>query len=146
MEITINNETLSVDAIDASGELPLIDTKDGRAFYVAESSDIAGVAVREYWLDMLKNDTENFRVLMGDETLVRWCLGQKGGWGKVKANTLDQWMDLQACNPAKHFALYDGEEQEATADDELSDALGFTPTVAYRCDRGPVDMFRRCWG
>jgi hypothetical protein len=89
--------------------------------------------------------------MVGDETLIRWALGQNAGPGLTQVNSLDKWLDLWLDTPAEHFASYDGEEHDVegptaeerasddeetvafvTGWDELVEELGFTPTVAYR--------------
>lgn len=134
MELKIDGEVVEVDRVRKGGYLPLIE--EGRAeYYLAEDHDEAGKAARKYWKDLAENDPEEFVTLVGKETLVKWAMGQRAGPGSTQVRNLEEWLDLWLDTPEEEFAGYDGEECDVTdADEELIEELGFTPTVAYRCN------------
>jgi len=107
---------------------------DGADYYVAENREDAGKAARQYWLEMVQNDPEEFRVMVGDEALVNWALGQSAGPGTTKVTSLSKWLDLYLDVPEEHFGSYDGEEIETTISESLREKLGYgsTEIVAYR--------------
>jgi hypothetical protein len=132
--IVINGADYVVDNVYNGSYLPCIET-DGGEFYVAENIQAAGEAAREYWEDMVKNDPKEFRCMVGDETLVKWALGESAGPGSTQVNSLEEWLDLWLDTPEEQWASYDGEECDVTAcSEDLIEELGFTPTVAYRCN------------
>jgi len=125
--ITIEGEKLEVLSINGN----IVDTEDGE-FWVFESSETAGVKAREYWANMAQSDPSEFRVLVGDETLVRWALGQHAGPGNVQVSSLDEWLDLWLVDPEDHFASHNGSELDVSSSEGLGDDLGFVPGVAYK--------------
>jgi len=136
MSIVIDGETLEVSGTREIGYGDLWELKtDNGSFIVSESSETAGAAARERWQEMAENDPEEFRCLVGDETLVRWALGQSAGPGSVKVDSLTEWLDLNAQVPEEEWAGYDGVERDVSeCGEEIVDELGFTPGVAYRCN------------
>jgi len=133
MKITIDQEEYEIDKVitDSYG-LPMIEIGN-MEFYVAESSEEAGIKARERWQDMAENDKKEFICIVGEEALIAWCLGESYGPGSTAVNSLEEWLDLWLDTPEEEFASYDGVECEVEdADDELIEELGFTPTVAYR--------------
>jgi len=111
-----------------SNGLWLITTKDGREFYIFESSEAAGEAAREYWEDMAHNDPKEFTCMVGEETLVQWGLGNWAGPGSTAVQSLQEWLDLWLETPEEHFGSYDGTEREFNCKHpDWSDY-----TVAYR--------------
>lgn len=134
MEIIIDGETYEVNStrVIGYGDLVELDTDDGD-FIVSESDETAGAAARERWAEMAENDPEEFRCIVGDESLVRWALGQSAGPGSVHVDSLSDWLDLTATVPEEEWASYDGTERDVEeVGSELLEDLGFTPTVAYR--------------
>jgi hypothetical protein len=85
---------------------------DEREFVLFDSSEEAGDEAREYWEDLAHNDPEEFRCLVGEETLIQWALGRFAGPGSVHVNSLQEWFDLWLDVPEEHFATYDGVECE----------------------------------
>jgi hypothetical protein len=136
MEIIIDGETLEVNDTReiGFGDLWELSTDDGD-FIVSESNETAGAAARERWADMAENDPEEFRTMVGDESLIRWALGQSAGPGSVHVNSLSDWLDLTATVPEEEWASYDGTERDVEeVGSDIESELGYTPTVAYRCN------------
>ncbi len=132
MNITIDGEKMEVDSVQNYGYLPLVEIGK-RKYYLAESSETAGEAARKYWEEMAENDPKEFACMVGEETLVQWGMNKYAGPGSTQVRSLNEWLDLWLDTPEEEFAGYDGTECEVTeADDELTEELGFTPTVAYR--------------
>lgn len=150
MNIVINQEICWIRRIDKNGYLPEVETDSGD-FLLAESSESAGEKAREYWADMVENDPQEFTCMVGEETLLKWALGQFAGPGSTQVQSLEEWLDLWLDTPEEQWASYDGEEREVLnyeefcaqtgqemeegeedSDKELLEELGFIPTVAYR--------------
>ena len=129
--VKIDGEILVIDEIYLGGDLPMVKC-GSQEFYVAESSEDAGRAARERWAEMAASDPREFTCLVGEETLVRWALGQWAGPGSTQVRSLEEWLDLHLTCPEEEFASYDGDEREVTRSGYLRDELGFTPRVAYR--------------
>jgi hypothetical protein len=110
------------------GQIPMIETEDGREFYIAESSEEAGDAAREYWEDMAHNDPREFTCMVGEETLIQWGLGNYAGPGYTQVSSLNEWLDLWNDTPEEHFASYDQAEREFKC--KHPDYVDYT--VAYR--------------
>ncbi len=126
------NQAIQIDEsdIDPHGYLPLL-TVGSREYHIAESSEEAGAANREYWQDMAKNDPTEFAAIVGEETLVKWALGQSAGPGSQHVDSLDGWFDLTAEHPEEQFASYDGEERAARVNAALAEELGFTASAEW---------------
>lgn len=77
--------------------------------------ETAGQNARDYWEDMAQNDKSEFICMVGEGTLVSWCLGDYAGPGTTKVSSLEEWLDLWLDTPEEHFASYDGEEIEGAA-------------------------------
>lgn len=109
-----------------------LETDEGD-FIVFQNQREAGKAAREYWVELMESDPEEFRTLVGDENLISWALGRPSGPGAQKTNTLEEWFDLWLNNPEEQWAGYDGEEREVEAlTSEAKADIGFVPRVAYR--------------
>jgi len=108
--------------------LPMVVLDDGREFYIAEDSDSAGEAAREYWEDLARNDPKEFACIVGEETLINWSLGEYAGPGSTKVSSLEEWLDLWLTIPEEHFASYDGAECEFKC--KHPDYANYT--IAYR--------------
>jgi len=93
-------------------EIHMIETDGGRAFYIAESSEDAGEAAKDYWEDMANNDPDEFTCLVGAETLIQWGLGNYAGPGYTQVKSLEEWLELHKDAPEEHFASYDSIECE----------------------------------
>ncbi len=132
-EIEIDGERYEVKHVrDMDGEMAEIEC-DGADFILAKDTATAGAAARERWADMAKNDPKEFRCVVGDETLVKWALGEMAGPGSTWVASLEEWLDLHLDVPEEEFASYDSQERDVNACGvELTEELGWTPGVAYR--------------
>lgn len=132
--ITIDGEVLEVDDVTVWGAHAQVNC-EGRAYIVFADADDAGQAAREYWADMAANEPAEFRCIVGDDALIQWAMGQYAGPGSTQVSSLTEWLDLALDCPEEHFASYDGEACEVDAvSSDIADEIGFTPTVAYRCE------------
>jgi hypothetical protein len=132
--IRINGELFAVTETRAIGygDLVEIETWEGETFILSESSENAGLAARERWEDMARNDRSEFACMVGEETLVSWALGEYAGPGSTKVTSLSEWLDLWLDTPFEEWASYDSEEREVERVGKLVNDLGFKPGVAYR--------------
>jgi hypothetical protein len=134
--IKIDGEIYHVTDVHAtdSKSVCVIDTEEGEEFYIAKDNEEAGFATADYWRDMAENDPEEFTCIVGKETLVSWCLNNPAGPGGEKVSSMEEWFELTSEYPEEHFASYDGIEREVTKCGHIEEEIGFTPTVAYRCN------------
>jgi hypothetical protein len=110
-----------------------VETYEGKEFYLAPDSESAGKAARARWAEMAADDPTEFRHMVGDETLVKWALGQSAGPGNTAVRSLTEWLDLWISTPEEEWAGYDGSEAEVDrVSADVTARIGFTPTVAYR--------------
>ena len=134
MQMTLDgDERIEVDEVreihPEEGSGAIVDEGD-RAWYVFEDTEAAGAFARQHWAEMPASE---LRCIIGDECLVAWALGEWAGPGSTQVRSLNEWLDLHKDDPEVTLASYDGEE--CTVDSvtpALVEALGFTPTVAYR--------------
>ena len=106
---------------------------EGERWILFKDEEAAGETVRERWADMAAHDPQEFACMVGQETLVAWALGQWAGPGSTQVQSLSEWLDLVADNPAEELASYDGVQVDVSnVTPGVVDALGFTPYVAYR--------------
>jgi hypothetical protein len=119
------DEELEVEDVYEGGYLPAVTLEDGTEWYIARDREHAGFTAAERWRDMARHDPEEFRTLVGDEALIAWALGQPGGPGSVKVNSLEEWFSLVADHPEEEWAGYDGEEHEGRLSKELAKRLGW---------------------
>jgi len=134
--IKINGEIYQITEtwhMDYEG-LHQIVTEEGEEFILAKDSEAAGKAARERWEDMAKHDPAEFTCLVGEQTLVAWALVNPAGPGSSKVCSLDEWLDLWLDTPEEEWAGYDHGERQVERVGKLTKELGFTPTVAYRCN------------
>lgn len=113
--VYIDDERVIFDAKDTTkyeDNLLLITLKDGREYYIATDSEDAGKAARKYWKELAESDPAEFRVIVGDESLVKWALGQSAGPGTTAVNSLEEWLDIWLGVPEEQWASYDGTEVE----------------------------------
>jgi hypothetical protein len=136
MRIRIEGEWKKVESIEMGSYLPMLVMEvGGEEYYVAETHEKAGEAARQYWKEMAENDPKEFIVIVGEENLVAWGLGQLAGPGSTAVQSLEEWLDLYLDAPEEEFASYDGIELALNEDDTdgaLQGKLGFVPEVAYR--------------
>ena len=133
MKLKLDDGTfLTVENVHEHGYLPMLECDDGTEWYVAESTEAAGEAAREYWKDMAENDPKEFACMVGEQTLVSWALGQSAGPGSTQVTSLEEWLDLWLDTPEEQWASYDSEEHEVTRSGKIVEELGFTPGVVYR--------------
>ncbi len=130
-----NLREIDPDDIDNPDDICASVEIEGEHWLLFRDKEAAGEAARERWADMAHNDPEEFACMVGQETLVSWALGQYAGPGSTQVKSLEEWLDLVADHPAEELASYDGEQVEiSNATPGVVEALGFTPTVAYRQD------------
>lgn len=109
----------------------------GARYTLFATRDMAGEEAREYWRDMAENDPTEFRHMVGDETLVKWALGQYAGAGSTKVSSLSEWLDLWLDTPEEHFASYDGVERDVeppTVDEKAR--AGFISRLGHALEAG----------
>ena len=135
--MVIDGEVLEVTEMWDNGFDGLnIKCDNGNEYVVFEDRETAGKATSQYWKDMAENDPEEFRCLVGDETLVQWALGQWAGPGNIQTNSLEEWFDLTEDYPEEQWASYDGVEIEgAKFNKHFEDETGFT-------DRKEIVLYR----
>ena len=100
-------------------------------FYLFPDSESAGAAVADYYKDLRANDPAGFRALIGDEQLIQWSCGESDSFG---ISSFSEFLEVVAQVPEEHWASYDGHERTVERVGRLIDEIGFTPTVAYRCN------------
>lgn len=105
-----------------------IELENGEGYILFKDSESAGDVARMYWKDMVQDDPEEFKSMVGAEILLAWCLGQRAGPGSTAVSSLEEWFDLVASIPEEHFATYDNTEREFKCDHP--DFVEYT--VAYR--------------
>jgi len=120
--IEIDGERIEVDDVMDGGYLPTI-SGDGMEFNVAEDSDAAIEAAKEYWRDM--DDDEIVSLLGAEKIMGYWVRGQSF------EDFLDEYMRYDG--PEFEWAGYDHTERLVDATSPaLIEELGFEPGVAYR--------------
>lgn len=133
--LTIAGEVVEISRVFdlGNGGQELTSLGGGRSWIVFEDAETAGQAARDYWAEMVQDDPEQFREMVGTESLTRWALGQSAGPGNAQVCSLEAWLDLYLDIPEEHFAGYDGEECEVDAvSADAEEEIGFAPGVAYR--------------
>ena len=93
-------------------------------YYVAEDSEVAGEAAREYWAEMAENDPQEFSCIVGEKTLVAWSLGQSAGPGTTQVSSLEEWLDLWLDTPEEEWARYDGKERAVEVNRAAAEEMG----------------------
>lgn len=133
MRIKIMGQWQEIEDTFEGGYLPMVELEDGTEWYVAKDAEAAGKANREYWEEMANNDPKEFARIVGEETLIKWGLGQWAGPGSAQVRSLAEWLDAVEGCPEEQWASWDGNEIEVEdCDDEAEEEIGFRPTVAYR--------------
>lgn len=133
MKLRINGTEYGVESVYSGGYLDLLELDDGTSWYVARSSEAAGIVARNYWEELANYDPREFTCLIGEETLIQWGLGNIASPGSTPVSSLDDWLDLWLDTPEEQWANYDGTEADVSdVSSELAEDLGYTPTVAYR--------------
>lgn len=136
MTIEIDGERYTVEKVHdrwSPTTMGALETECGCEFYLAPDSETAGKAARARWAEMAADDPTEFRHMVGDETLVKWALGQHAGPGSTSVSSLAEWLDLWLSTPEEEWAGYDGSECEVgRVSADIIEELGFRPTVAYR--------------
>jgi len=131
--IKIDGETYEIDNVRELSPGMAEVCCGGVEFVIADEAETAGHAARERWAEMAEYDPAEFRCMVGDDTLVNWALGQYAGPGSTQVKSKNDWLDLHIDAPEEEFASYDGQERTVErVGSELTEELGFTPTVAYR--------------
>lgn len=135
LTIDIDNEQYTIQKIHHgyNDDLLEIDCGSDGDFILSPSSELAGIAARQYWTDLAAYDPAEFRCIIGDDNLIRLALGQGASPGSAHVKTLDEWFDLSLDVPEEQWAGYDHEERTVTAAIHPSFVEEyFRPTVAYR--------------
>ena len=116
--------------------------RDLADYHLFADSNVAGIAAREYWEDMVENDKLEFTCIVGEAALIAWALGEYYAVGSIECNSLEEWLDLWLDTPEEHWASYDGEERECYINESLPDEFDFDwdddgddwqLAVFYRC-------------
>lgn len=139
-EIVIDDETLEITNVRETSWSGLYMVESGGLeYHIADSAETAGKAAREYWKELAESDPGEFTAIVGQETLVKWALGQYAGPGTTQVKSLEEWLDLHIDVPEEQWAGYDGEERSYTISreswEEIAEDFGIelAPAgVAYR--------------
>lgn len=137
--VRLDGSITEIDSLYSGGYLPNVDL-GGEDYYIAADSKAAGEAAREYYQDMAEQDPEEFTCFVGEQTLLKWALGQPAGVGTVTVTSLNEWLDLHLKVPHETWATYDGQEQQLFISAALAEELGidnsdgndWVEVVAYR--------------
>jgi len=115
----------------ASPDLAWGEAADGSQFLfgtLAAAQKAAGF----YYRRLMDSDPELFCSLVGFGCVLNWAQGKPATPGDVECATLEDWLVLSENYPEECFGTENGETLHVThCDDELRDALGFIPEVAY---------------
>ncbi len=134
--IVIDNEVTEItEAFDNGYNGTTITCDNGCEYIIFQDHEEAGEAAAEYWRDMAKNDPEEFKCMVGNESLVAWCLGQSAGPGAIKVNSLEEWFETCLDVPEVQWAGYDGHEiTDITFNRHTKSELGYNhkEAVLYR--------------
>ena len=122
-KIVIENEVCDIVEFYFDSYLPMITLEDKREYYIAASSEHAGKAARKYWEDMAHNDPSEFTCIIGEDTLIKWALGQNASPGAVSVSSLEEWLDLHLDIPEETFGGWDGTEQDARINKNMQAVL-----------------------
>ena len=99
---------------------------NGCDYNVFPDRETAEKATSEYWRDMCENDKEEFKCLVGVESLIAWAMGESAGPGYNKYNSLEEWFDGAEDYPEELWAPYDNEEIEGAGfNKHFENATGF---------------------
>jgi len=127
MKIIIDEEEYIVEEIIEGSYLPLLLCEDGTGWCVAYDSIAAATSVEEFLFDLVENDPQEFRCLVGDECLINWALGKFDGPGTEHACSLRDWIQICGKYPEEQWASYDGERRKIDEiDDELLEELDWS--------------------
>ena len=136
--IIIDNEVVEIENHFSNGFGGyIIECSNGCEYHIFEDHHAAGEAARDYWRDMVENDPQEFRCIIGDENLIKWCLGLHAGPGSTQVESLNDWLDLWLDTPEEQWASYDGEEIEgAKFNKHFENEFDFDRDniVLYRCN------------
>jgi len=100
-------------------------TWNGAEYYLFADSEIAGIAAREYWEDMARNDQTEFTCIVGEAALIVWGLGEFYAVGSTSVGSLEDWLDLWLDTPEEYWASYDSKERECYINESLADEFDF---------------------
>ena len=98
--IVIDNEVLEVTEIYDTGYGKTF-CCDDREYIIFKHRDDAVDSVIDYYIDMIKNEPDEFIYLIGTEGLIQWALGNNAGPGYIEA--VSEY-------PEELWASYDGVE------------------------------------
>lgn len=130
MKIKFDGETYEIEELINGSYLPILQLDDGTEWYIAKDYDEAGKAARKYWEDIIRNDPEEFRCIIGEERLLKWALNESDEFG---IHNLDKFLERVEDYPEETFATYDGNLIEGIEDidDELADELEIDKKELY---------------
>lgn len=92
-------------------------TIEDEDYLLFESREEAGQQAAEYYRDMAESWPNEFIIIVGEETLIKWALGKPASpsstssKGTRSANSLDEWLEEVIPNaPEELWASFDGQE------------------------------------
>ena len=130
MKIKFNDLLYEVEEIINGGYLPILRLDDGTEWYIAKNYDESGKAARKYWEDIIRDDPEEFRCIIGEKRLLKWALNESDEFGICN---LEEFLEKVEDCPEETFATYDGNIIEGIEDidDELADELKIDKKELY---------------
>ena len=105
--------------------LPIITLEDGREFFIATTSEVAGIIARQYWENLAYNHPVEFAHRVGEKNLIAWALGKPAGPIGNKVTSLHGWLDSWINTPEKFWAEYDERERHCRINRNLARELDF---------------------
>jgi hypothetical protein len=152
VDMVINNRRYDIVNIAFGGADPVVTTAKGKTFAVRESALDTEAQVRAYWNGIVDSDPGKLASILGNSTLVQFAAGREVTIGDRTFLTLQSWLDAQDTAPnvgymqtkrvrSKDRWGYKSSNTKQVPSDaqavdrastQLSAALGFTPSVAYR--------------
>jgi len=131
MILKVDGEDYEVSEISAGGYLTVL-TTEGGDYYIAIDSEIAGLAARQKWEDMVQNDPAEFIAIIGEERLLQWAMGQSDSLG---ISNVKEFLDVIQTVPEESFATHDGVESAGAITEAVAERLG----ADYRVKNGWAD-------
>jgi hypothetical protein len=128
--VNIDGEVIDVTITDSA----YVTVSDGkREWYVFQDRETAGQEAAEYWRNMAEYDQGEFATIVGENTLIDWCLGNYAGPGDTKVPSIEDWFELWENAPEDQWAT-DMVEREGTLSKQAQEEIGFDEkeVVFYR--------------
>ena len=136
MKATIDGTEVTIVEVGSNGYLPTIRT-EAQEYVCAIDGQAAGEQARQYWLDMLNNETQEFLDMMGPNIVAAWLQNRITAAPFVPYGSIGfgDWLDSVNTFPSGTWSGT-GEDVEAeTDDDDLLEQLGFDaddmPFIVY---------------